>query len=308
MKHLPFDITPVSRIKSYSNELGCNILCKRDDLFMEACGGNKARMLQYILYELNKTQYDVVVTAGPKSSNFNRACALMCAKMGIPLHLIVYSSDETNDEKSLNYKMCSLSNVIITLSPKNKVSDTIKNVISNYKDKRVLSIYGGGRSIEGVYAYYDAIEELYNQLQDIDHLFVACGTGTTLTGICAGMQKWFPNAIVHGISISRKCDDEMKILEEDMFWLNDYLGTSYNFSNLHFTDEYLSGGYGVFNEEIRLTINDVISREGLILDPCYSGKAWNGMMKIITCNKSDYQNKNILYWHTGGLFNLLSLI
>ena len=54
MKHLDFLPTPVSNLKYYSDKFGCNIMAKRDDLFSEACGGNKARMLQYILADVNK--------------------------------------------------------------------------------------------------------------------------------------------------------------------------------------------------------------------------------------------------------------
>ena len=48
-------------------------MAKRDDLFSEACGGNKARMLQYILADVNKDTCDVLITAGGPCSNFNRA-------------------------------------------------------------------------------------------------------------------------------------------------------------------------------------------------------------------------------------------
>ncbi len=52
--------------------------------------------------------------------------------------------------------------------------------------------YGGGKSLEGVYAYYDAVRELKSQYQkQIDEVYVACGTGITLTGICCGMQEFF---------------------------------------------------------------------------------------------------------------------
>lgn len=308
MKHLPFVATPIDEMQSFSKELGCNLLCKRDDLFMSAYGGNKARMLQYILQKLTESKYDVLVTAGPKSSNFNRACALMCAKLGILLHIVVYSSDENEDEKSLNYKLCNFSNVVTTSCLKENVASTIKQVVSSYGKKSVLSVYGGGRSLEGVYAYYEAVGELHNQIKSIDHIFVACGTGTTLTGIAAGAQRWFPNAIVHGISISRNYSEEYAVLNEDMLWLNDYLGSQYDFSNLEYTDKYLCGGYGLYDDKIMENIQKVISNEGLILDPCYSGKAWHGMMTIIDNDKDRYKGKNVLFWHTGGMLNLLSIL
>lgn len=308
MKHLPFLPTPITKLPNSSKELGCNLLCKRDDLFMDAGGGNKARMLQYLLYKLTEEKFDVVVTAGPKSSNFNRACALMCAKFGVAMHLVLYSSDDEQDETSLNSKLCELTGVTFTRCKKTDVPQTIQNVIASYGNRKVLSIYGGGRSLEGIYAYYEAVEELAQQVEHIDHLFVACGTGTTLTGLCAGMQKHFPHAQVHAISISREYADEHVVMEEDMQWLNTYLDANYNFASLHYSDAYLFGGYAVYNDELTTAIQKAISQEGILLDPCYTGKAWYGMLHIIRQNPEQYKGKNILFWHTGGMFNLLSML
>lgn len=306
MNHLPFPPTPVTPLSYYSRVIGCNLSCKRDDLFTDACGGNKARMLQFILFKLKEEDYDVVVTAGPESSNFNRACALMCSKLGVQLHLVVYSSFIEGEEKSLNYDICKWLNTTITNCLKIDVSQTIQQVVSSYRDKKVLVIYGGGRSLEGVYAYYDAVKELSQQVSSLDHLFVACGTGTTLAGICAGMQCFFPKAQVHAISVSRLYEEERHVLEQDMQWLNDYLGTNYSYSNLSFSDSYLCGGYGLYNEGLLKTIQDIVSHEGIVLDPCYSGKAWYGMINLIHDKIDIYKGKDVLFWHTGGFFNFLS--
>ena len=57
MVHLDFSPTPISKLDYYSRKFECNILCKRDDLFTEAGGGSKARMLQYILAEIIRASY-----------------------------------------------------------------------------------------------------------------------------------------------------------------------------------------------------------------------------------------------------------
>ena len=109
MCHFEFIPTPIDRMDFYSTKFHCNMMAKRDDLFQVAGGGSKARMLQYIL--AGGRNYDVLVTAGNPNSNFNRACALMCAKLKIPMHLIEYAESETQFEKSLNYKICTLAGV-----------------------------------------------------------------------------------------------------------------------------------------------------------------------------------------------------
>lgn len=180
MKHLDFLPTPVSSLKYYSDKFSCNIKAKRDDLFTEACGGNKARMLQYILADVNKDTCDVVITAGGPCSNFNRACALMCAKQGVKMHLVEYTDKLDEFDTSLNYFLCNLVGITKTRCLKSRVPETIKNVVESYKGQRVKLIYGGGKSLEGIYAYYEAVAELKQQVGRIDHLFISCGTGKHL--------------------------------------------------------------------------------------------------------------------------------
>ncbi|MBO5261282.1 MAG: pyridoxal-phosphate dependent enzyme, partial [Coprococcus sp.] len=189
MNHLPFMPTPLMALPYYSKSLDVKLLCKRDDLFIQAGGGSNARMLQYILADVSSENCDVLLTAGGPCSNFNRACALMCAKIGIPMHLIEYTDELKEFDTSINYFICKLSGIQTTRCNKSDVPQTINEIIRKYSEesKKVKYVYGGGKSVEGIYAYYDAIKELYDANAEIDHLFVACGTGTTLTGICAGM-------------------------------------------------------------------------------------------------------------------------
>lgn len=307
MKHLPFSPTPITPLPYYSRSLGVNLFCKRDDLFIDAGGGSKARMLQYILQDVSTEKYDLLLTAGGPCSNFNRACALMCAKIGIPMHLIEYTDEPEEFETSLNYYICQLTGIQTTRCEKSMVPKTISDVLDQYKDmgKRVKIIYGGGKSLEGIYAYYNAVEEVSNELNSIDHLFIACGTGTTLTGICAGMQEYFPNAKVHAISTARTYEQERPVLEENMKILTEYLKTRYTFNNLEFSDNYLCGGYAKYNDELINAVKECISKEGMIIDPTYSGKAFWGMIDIIRASQS-FKEKNILFWNTGGIYNLLS--
>lgn len=305
MKHLPFKETPVHLLPYFSAKLGVKLYAKRDDSFFEAGGGSKARMLQYILADVDPNNYDVLLTAGGPCSNFNRACALMCSKLGIPMHLVEYTDNPIEFETSMNYYVCKLSNIRTTRCNKANVIDTLNTLRNIYKGKRLKDIYGGGKSLEGIYAYYDAIKELYSQCGSIDHLFVACGTGTTLTGICAGMHKFYPKAKVHAVSVARTFDDEIGVLEDDMQLLNHYLQTKYDFSNLEYLDDYICGGYAKYSSDLFDVIKECISNEGMLIDPTYSGKAFYGMVNEIK-KRNVFSGKNILFWNTGAIFNLLS--
>jgi len=223
------------------------------------------------------------------------------------MHLVEYTDVEDEFEISLNYFICNLAGIRKTRCDKSDVPATIKRVIDSYKGKRVKFIYGGGKSLEGVYAYYDAVAELSKQTDKVDHLFISCGTGTTLTGICAGMQEFFPNAIVHAVSVSRTYDVEKPILDEDIQLINTYMSKHYSFDNMKFYEEFLCGGYDKTTPELLKCVKDCIEKDGMIVDPCYSGKSFYGMCEIIKNSPITYQGKNIVYWNTGGIMNLLSM-
>lgn len=305
MKHLDFFSTPVERLDYFSKLWGVNLYCKRDDLFMAAGGGSKARMLQYILYPLVRDKVEVLITAGGPCSNYNRAAALMCARLGIRMRLVSYTDNEAEYETSLNHYLVRLAGVELTFCSKRNVPEVIQDMIrQTEKDGRSYRyLYGGGKSLEGVFAYYDAVRELREQLKgNLDEVYVACGTGTTLTGICAGMREYFPEAVVHGISVARPWDVEKEVLEEDMTYIRDYTGKNYDFTNLKFHDEFLLGGYGKTSQEELTVIQEVVSKEGMLVDPTYSGKAFYGMSNLVAKDVK----KNVLFWNTGGMMNLLS--
>lgn len=304
MKHFSFSPTPIVFLPYYSDKYRLELYVKRDDLFPSALGGNKSRMLQYILYPLVQKGIRTIVTAGGPYSNFNRAIALLCAKYGLKLKLISYTDNLEEYANSLNNHIVSITNCEYIYCKKSEVSQMITKVMDS-SDELTYFIYGGGRTLAGIYAYYDAVKELRNQYkEDFNEVFIACGTGTTLTGICAGMEEYFPKTYVHGISVARTYEVERFILDENMSWLNRYLNKNYDFSNLKFHEEFLLGGYGKSSSEEMAIIRECISHTGIIIDPTYVGKAFYGMHSVLSTGK--YVGKKILFWNTGGLINFLS--
>ena len=281
MEHFSFSPTPITSLPYFSEKYNVEILVKRDDLFPSALGGSKARMLQYILYPLLSGGAKTIVTAGGPCSNFNRALALLCANYGLKMILVSYTDEPSEYDISLNNFIVSQTNCEYVFCKKTEVPKTIEKVLKQCDKATTRFIYGGGKSLQGVFAYYDAVKEMKAQTDHIDELFVACGTGTTLTGICAGMQKYFPKAKVHGISVARTYEAERSVIESDMGLLNHYLHEDFNFSNLIFYDEFLNGGYGKTSIEEIYTIKECIANEGLIIDPTYTGKAFWGMTSIL---------------------------
>lgn len=314
MESLPYSCTPLTRMNATSGKLGCDIYCKRDDLFERDGGGSKARMLQYILADVSPRSYDVVLTAGGPCSNFNRACAMTCARLAVPMHLVVYTDNQQEFETSINYKICNAYRIETTVCQKCEVAQTIQQVKAMYENlgKRVKLVYGGGKSLEGSYAYFRAMEELRLQLADVDHIFVACGTGTTLAGLSTGAALWFPKAQIHAISVARTWIQEKSVLMGSLKELREYLShktglvQADSFSNIHYYERFLYGGYARSSVELVSDIEECMRSEGILVDPIYVGKAWHGMVNIIKQDLVSFKGKKIVFWNTGGVYTLLS--
>jgi len=64
-------------------------------------------------------------------------------------------------------------------------------------------------------------------------------------------------------------------------------------------DEYMGEGYGEVNKEVAEAIRLMSMKEGIFLDPVYTGKAMVAMMDLV---KKGYVKKedNVVFFHTGG--------
>jgi 1-aminocyclopropane-1-carboxylate deaminase/D-cysteine desulfhydrase-like pyridoxal-dependent ACC family enzyme len=323
MEHFLFIETPVEYLPAVSKEYSNHIYVKRDDTFHCAGGGNKARKLQYILYKAQQEGYNAVVTAGDINSNHNRATALMCTKLHIKVKLIIHNEHPENEKYSINSFLSRLCGAELIYCSKSDVAKTMDNAMSDFKKEGYSPYYiwGGGHCLEGSFAYYDAVKNLKEQITFIpDYVFFASGTGTTHAGIHVGMKHFFPAAKVVGISISRDTQRGIDAIYESVIELEEYLKfAKTNKKSIIFIDNFVGNEYeSIYDDEI-LCIKKTIRDEGLLLDPTYTGKAFYGMLNCLSHTQINPSppngealtcalpiNKNILFWHTGGIFNLCS--
>ncbi len=70
-----------------------------------------------------------------------------------------------------------------------------------------------------------------------------------------------------------------------------------------FIDGYKGLGYAISKDDELKFINGVARKEGVILDPVYTGKAFYGLYNEIQKGTFD-DHENILFIHTGGLYGL----
>ena len=122
-----------------------------------------------------------------------------------------------------------------------------------------------------------------------------------LAGLVLGARLYGYSGKVLGISV----DEPAEVLKARVARLAgesaDLLDEHISFSpdDILVEASYLGGGYGVLGEPEREVIRLFALKEGLLLDPVYTGRAAAGLIDLI--RKGFFsRGETVLFWHTGG--------
>lgn len=283
----------------------------RDDLYPLFGGGSKGRKMKSIAKDIIAKDADALVTTGGIQSNHCRAAALFAARYNLKCSLVLHGSPEEFHSQSGNAKIIRNSGAKIIFSKKpSEISSLMDEEMKNYSlsGHRPYYLQGGGHTPEGGKAYIKAVKKLKKYKEryswEPKYIFLASGTGGTQAGIMAGLDKFgLTNTKVIGISVGRTTERGEKIINQTYLELCDTYHIKSGHRKAILLDDYLCGGYAQFNKEIKTLSDNSIKEYGLILDTCYTAKAFWGMQEYLKNNriKSEY----VLFWHTGGIYNYL---
>lgn len=281
----------------------------RDDLFPFLGGGNKGRKIEYISKDIVKQGANAIVTTGGIQSNHCRAAAVMAAQNGWKCTLVIHGDEKSFFNQGGNAMlMRSTDSTLIFVKP-DEIERTMDLAMKTYEEDgfRPYYIYGGGHTLDGGLSYVDAIADLKRYLKATDtsitYIFLASGTGSTQAGILAGLDKYSLDSEVIGVSVGRPKARAEQVVQEFYSELCDNYNIHGGRRRVTVLDEYLCGGYGNYNAEIKELSLNSIKKYGFALDTTYTAKAFYGMHKYINKHKL---TGNILFWHTGGLLNFLA--
>jgi D-cysteine desulfhydrase len=288
-----------------------NLCVVRDDVFPFIGGGSKARKAIYYEAFLKEHGYNAVVTCGGIQSNHNRAIALMAAKNGWKCHLCIQGESERFLNEKGNALLDRLSGAECELIKPEDTAAAMDRAMSKLETEgyKPFYVHGGGHDLPGGIAFVDAIKSLKDACSRMgykpDYIFHASGTGSTQAGILVGLDRvGWKDVKVIGISVARQYERGRQVIVDFANMLAEHYGMEERYdSRVHFCTDYLYGGYEKYTPEMDTYLHQVMKSTGLIFDTTYSGKAFFGMMDII--RKKGLQEKNVVFWHTGGIMNVL---
>ncbi|MFK7830204.1 MAG: D-cysteine desulfhydrase family protein [Congregibacter sp.] len=304
--------TPCKRMDNLSKLLGrTDLFVKRDDVMELAHGGNKTRKLEYVLAQALNRESKAVVTQGGLQSNHVRQTCSGAAKLGLEAHVILSNPvPEMKDALmgSGNYLMSELMGANIYLAEDGR-APVVERVMSELTaaGKNPYNIPAGASSGIGSLGYMNAARELITQWDDMgiapSHVFTASGSCGTQAGLLMGL-RYFGNTSVQvvGVAIARPRLDTEARARRVLNMICDETGIDRSFiprSDIVVTDAYIGDGYGRPTNAGIAAMKTVAEREGIILDPVYTGKCMSAMLDMLR-TRSLQAPKDLVFLHTGG--------
>jgi 1-aminocyclopropane-1-carboxylate deaminase len=265
------------------------LFLKRDDQIHPFISGNKWRKLKYPLRKAQEQGKTHLVTFGGVWSNHLLATACAAAKFGFKSTGIVRGEDINTE----GLMLCRLFGMQLIFVDRGSYRGK-HNLFAQYfgADDSAFFIDEGGAGPEAAKGCEEVISELS---QTYDHLFCACGTGTTAAGLINGLQQKKLKTTFHAVPV----------LKGD-FLKRDIQQLLKGPSPVEFHTDYHFGGYAKTDDQLLKFISEFASTTGILLDPVYTGKM---MFAIFDLVAKDYisEGSRILAIHTGGLFGILGM-
>ena len=291
--------TPVQPLARLGEALGGpEIWVKRDDLTGLALGGNKARKLARLTADALARGCDVLVTGGGVQSNHVRQTAAAARWAGIECHAVLGGPHES--PPSGNVLLDVLLGTTIEYTDDGSYDGIEKAIVAAAQrleatGRRPYAIPVGGASLPGVLAYAEAAAELRSQMESIDYVFVADGSGGTHAGLLAGFGRGGPTVV--GVDVGTRFD-VANAVERLAREAGRAIGSDPG-DRVHVDTAHVGAGYARLDDETVGALRLAARTEGLLLDPVYTAKAFAALVEWVRTGRVG-RGSTVVFWHTGG--------
>ena len=308
--HLP---TPLEAMPNLGAELGLDLWVKRDDCTGVGMGGNKVRQLAFFFGAAKAQGADCVLITGAVQSNFVRTTAAFAAKCKMECHIQL--EERVPDVSDLyrnngNVLLSRLFGAKLYSYPTGEdeagadaALGRLAEKLQNAGKTPFIVKLGIASAPLGALGYVAAAAEIVAQAKDMppfDEIIVPSGSALTHAGLLFGLRALGDHTPVRGICVRRNAELQNPRVAKKLAEISEMLSVDAGIKSLDISvfDGVLDPGYGQVSKAVVAAIKSCASREGLLLDPVYTGKSMAGLMALSRGEK--LRGKRILFWHTGG--------
>lgn len=277
------------------------VYVKRDDFLHPVISGNKWRKLKYIVNDALENRAKTLVSMGGAWSNHLHALAFIGQQIGLDTVGLVRNPHTDQDTPSMqDMRQWGMNLQLLS-------RDEFRQLRTDHKpyltDHNVYWIAEGGTSQLAINGVADIIDELKidDPTRTFDLIVLACGTGTTLAGLIAGLARQLtsdqtiqPHLL--GFAALKGAD----FLTHDVRQLLLRSGIADNAANWSINLDSHYGGFGKIPVELRQFMQAFTAETELPLDPVYTGKLMAGLCDQIKQGVFK-PGTRMLVLHTGGL-------
>ncbi len=305
--------TPISLLERTTAAWGGpRVWVKRDDDTGGVLSGNKVRKLAYVVQEAIDQGADTLITCGGLQSNHCRATAALARRFGLEVFLCLRGAEPRLAQG--NYLLDRLLGAEVRfITPEEyRARDQVMRRVAQEvraRGRRPYVIAEGASMAQGVWGYIEACQEIALAQEELgvvfDAIVHAVGSGGTSAGMELGARLFSLRGKIWGVNV---CDGEAyfrplihRLAQEaiDRF----RLPVRFSAEEIGIIDGYVGRGYGQNRPEEWAVILEAGGREGLILDPVYTGKAFYALSREVQGGRLAGA-REVIFLHTGGVYEL----
>lgn len=304
--------TPIQRLERIEAELGLSgarLFVKRDDLMGLGGGGNKLRKLEFLLGAAIDQGCDTFITTGARQSNHARLSAAAAARMGLAAELMLTDTVPREDESYLhngNQLLDGLFGAKVHHLPRGTDALAAAHVRAGElraKGRKPYVVGAGGSSPVGALGYASCAAEIRAQEAALGLSFgtviVANGSHGTHAGLAAGMAAAGddPRRVLSFTVLAELAEAErgtLALANETLALLG---GAALEPNAVRIDGSQRGQAYGIPTEAMLAAVRLMARREGLLIDPVYSGKAFAGVLAGLAEGRF---TGDVLFVMTGG--------
>jgi D-cysteine desulfhydrase family pyridoxal phosphate-dependent enzyme len=318
LSHRP---TPLELLNNVSAEFGTRVWIKRDDCTGLALGGNKSRQLEFYVGQAQAQGADTLLTTGAVQSNHVRMTVAAARKMGLEVEVQLehrVERDQPEYHQSGNPYLVKLMGAKIHYYPEGEDEAGADHALELRAEelakegrKAYVIPLSNAHTPYGALGYVDGAEELVGQLQALaiepTCFIVPSGSASTHGGFLLGARASGCAAPVHGICVRRDAVSQKQRVGTKLQAVIDVIGADIEIPDAEILcdDSMLAPGYGLPNEVTVEAIKYLARREGILLDPTYSGKTFAALLAML--RQGDFKaDDNLVFLHTGGAASLFA--
>ncbi len=263
---------------------GVRARMKRDDLIHPAISGNKWRKLKGFLQD----DRSPLLTCGGQHSNHLYAFAHLAGMIPQDCYCILRGEDRFNstvvdalERNGVEYRFLNNKDY-----RKLQIDKNPRAYFTDFPQGKFIP--EGGNAIEGLVGVEELANELNKQCEQAICLCAACGTGTSIAGLSAGLDARHD---LVGVKLFRDGGIEANV--------RNLLNVSS--PEIRFLYDRELGRFAERHREMEAYIVRFYLENGILLDPIYNGRMLYLIDKYLEEGRFNAKEKELVFYHSGGL-------